>query len=162
LSSPAGKKQHVRGKQGETARHALLGYAKELWTIGNVIAGFSVLQALVVMEEGGKHCSTLGISLARENGAIGGSVFAVAVLAGYIVLIWACYNGQRSILRRFDASLPIIDLTRKAAWARSWVVTATVVLTLGFIWGQVFDGKGDPRYIAACGIHSTSDERPGG
>ena len=75
----------------------ILDYGKELWTIGNVVAGFSIVQTLLFLEEAGKHCSALGVELAKHDGwyGLGGvGVFLGAELA----LVWLCHWGISVLL----------------------------------------------------------------
>jgi hypothetical protein len=52
----------------ELSSDKVLDYGKELWSLGNIIAGFSLVQTIVFLEESGKRCSALGIAVAEHDG----------------------------------------------------------------------------------------------
>src|SRR6266446_4000240 len=94
-----------------------LEYAKELWTIGNVVAGFCILQTVVFLVEAGRFCSTLGIAVAKYP--LSAYAFIGLFGVGYVVLISLSYLGQRRIFRGFRDNSEVVLISRCAAWIRT-------------------------------------------
>ena len=53
--------------QDEFPSDKSLDYGKELWSTGNIIAGFCIVQTIAFLEEAGKRCSPLGVSVAEHG-----------------------------------------------------------------------------------------------
>jgi len=130
----------------------ILDYGKELWTIGNVVAGFSIVQTLLFLEEAGKHCSALGVELAKHDGwyGLGGvGVFLGAELA----LVWLCHWGHLRALGSYSIPDHLGRMFRSAVWIRSGIVITGLAFSFLFIAHSAWvEKRGSVESIKACDL----------
>jgi hypothetical protein len=132
----------------------ILDYGKELWTLGNLVAGFCIVQTILFLEEAGKHCSALGIEVARHGGWYGMGGVAL-FLAGELALVWMCHWGHTDVLNMSGYSIPchLRKMFLAAVRIRTGIIIISLAFSLVFIAHSAWvEQRGSIETIKACNL----------
>lgn len=118
-----------RKKASNEAKTKDLEFAKEFWTLANVITGFSIVQGLTFATAIGGRDGAVFKRINTDISSFGFAVaFTAAVSVGYLLAIFFCHHTIRNLLEKHDA---ISEELERAFNTWKWVQwTCVLVISL--------------------------------
>ncbi len=119
-------------------------FAKELWSLANIVTGFSIAQSIGVAIALGKDLEKIQKQTVVVKGFISFLAFACGV--GYSYAVWRCWDLAKLVDTKIPTNLNYSTIWREVTYGRIiGILLFTVVLIFGIYAPNIFKSK--DKYI---------------